>query len=555
MSCHQVEILNYNHSIVALSEGNTLVITDNNKCTSITIPQPVTCILQVNSPGPQGPAGPSGSQGPAGSSADTGSLLTTASFNQYTSSNTSQFAGTSSYATTASYALNAGTTINTSSFVTTSSFNAFTSSYNTFTGSYNTGSFSGSFTGSLLGTASFATTASFALNAGGAGFPFTGNAVITGSLLVSGSGIIVTGSLTISGSTTQFLAENGTRANPAYAFTNATSSGFRYVPGGGIEFVADGAQALIAYSNSWRFNTSVITLRDSLSGNTVLAFRDATTTANAPSNYIRVVAVSTGSANNPRIETISNGTQADISLDLAPRGTGSINVLGPTIISGSTTITGSLTVTSGSTEFQVLGTGTKIGNSAADTHTVTGSLNISGSTIMTGSLNVSAGITGSLQGTASWATNAVFATTAGNGGVTSVSIVDGYPLAMDGNQTTGNVQIKTSYTQLTQIISQTIDNAPTIDYTPINTTGYTYSWGRDVAAGVYTLTADGGNTPFTSGKTAIQLTAGNSSDKPTSLSYEWLSSSAIKIYVWDLEGSTLADGLLVKATLDIKIFP
>ena len=52
----------------------------------------------------------------------------------------------------------------------------------------------GSITGSLLGTASFATTASFAstasfaLNAGGgAGFPYSGSAVITGSLTVSGS--------------------------------------------------------------------------------------------------------------------------------------------------------------------------------------------------------------------------------------------------------------------------------------------------------------------------------------------------------------------------------
>ena len=48
---------------------------------------------------------------------------------------------------------------------------------------------SGSITGSLLGTSSFATTASFALNAGGGGaaFPFTGSAVITGSLTVTGS--------------------------------------------------------------------------------------------------------------------------------------------------------------------------------------------------------------------------------------------------------------------------------------------------------------------------------------------------------------------------------
>jgi hypothetical protein len=48
----------------------------------------------------------------------------------------------------------------------------------------------GSITGSLSGTASFATTASFALNAGGgSGFPFSGSALITGSIiLTSGSG-------------------------------------------------------------------------------------------------------------------------------------------------------------------------------------------------------------------------------------------------------------------------------------------------------------------------------------------------------------------------------
>jgi hypothetical protein len=50
-------------------------------------------------------------------------------------------------------------------YVTTSSFNAFTASYNTFSSSYNTGSFSGSFTGSLFGTASFATSASQAVSA------------------------------------------------------------------------------------------------------------------------------------------------------------------------------------------------------------------------------------------------------------------------------------------------------------------------------------------------------------------------------------------------------
>ena len=55
------------------------------------------------------------------------------------------------------------------------------------------GSLTGSFSGSLRGTAtsaSFAVTASYALNAGGGtgvGFPFTGSARITGSLGVTGS--------------------------------------------------------------------------------------------------------------------------------------------------------------------------------------------------------------------------------------------------------------------------------------------------------------------------------------------------------------------------------
>lgn len=58
----------------------------------------------------------------------------------------------------------------------------------------------GGITGSLLGSSSFATTASFALSTlGGSAFPFTGDAVITGSLLVSGSGLNVTGSTNVLG--------------------------------------------------------------------------------------------------------------------------------------------------------------------------------------------------------------------------------------------------------------------------------------------------------------------------------------------------------------------
>jgi hypothetical protein len=81
---------------------------------------------------------------------------------------TGDLIGTASYAT---FAANGGGSVDTGSLLTTASFNSYTSST----------------TSQFAGTASFATTASFALNAGGAGFPFTGNAVITGSLIVSGS--------------------------------------------------------------------------------------------------------------------------------------------------------------------------------------------------------------------------------------------------------------------------------------------------------------------------------------------------------------------------------
>jgi hypothetical protein len=63
----------------------------------------------------------------------------------------------------------------------------------------NTGSFSGSFTGSLLGTSSYATQALSASWApgGGASFPYTGSARITGSLDVIGT-TTITGSLFVS---------------------------------------------------------------------------------------------------------------------------------------------------------------------------------------------------------------------------------------------------------------------------------------------------------------------------------------------------------------------
>jgi hypothetical protein len=178
----------------------------------------------------------SGSGG--GGTIDTGSFVTTSSFNAYTGSNTSQFAGTASYATTASYyggsvlsasyaqtasyapaylpltggTINGNVTVNgtasiaflnvtyeSASVIYSSGSNQFGDASNdvqTLWGTVDiksgpvlvTGSvIANSFTGSLLGTASYAINALSASYAPSSpAFPFTGSAGITGSLTVVG---------------------------------------------------------------------------------------------------------------------------------------------------------------------------------------------------------------------------------------------------------------------------------------------------------------------------------------------------------------------------------
>lgn len=132
----------------------------------------------------------------------------TASFvngNIFTSTN---LASSASYAQTASYVANIPS-IDTSSLVTTSSFNSFTSSINTFTASYNTGSFSGSF----IGTASWADSASQAITASyitGSVFGST-NPALTASYALTSSyinslsqSVSISGSVTLNGNLTVF---------------------------------------------------------------------------------------------------------------------------------------------------------------------------------------------------------------------------------------------------------------------------------------------------------------------------------------------------------------
>ena len=144
------------------------------------------------------------SQGFTGSLFGSASYASTASY--FSGSFTGSVYGSASYAETASYALTAsyfsgsftGSMYGSASYAESSSY-ALTASY-----------FSGSFTGSMYGSASYAISSSYALTASyvanASSFPYTGSAVISGSLTVVGPEVIsgslsVTGSITLIGNT------------------------------------------------------------------------------------------------------------------------------------------------------------------------------------------------------------------------------------------------------------------------------------------------------------------------------------------------------------------
>jgi hypothetical protein len=190
----QVNITLNTNTVDINTTNNQIVVTDPINPNVVNITQPVTSIVEVITAGPQGPPGPSGSAGPSGSSGstvNTGSLLTTASFNAYTGSNTSQFAGTASYAV-----------------------NALTASY-------------------LSGYVS--------------PFPYTGSALITGSLGITGSTSILSGSLTIdSVNATNTLILSG--STPSIVFYNSGS-----ISSNSSILIQDEAWGLKTTSNVFRF--------------------------------------------------------------------------------------------------------------------------------------------------------------------------------------------------------------------------------------------------------------------------------------------------------------
>ena len=265
---------------------------------------------------------------------------------------------------------------------------------------------SGGITGSLLGTASFATTASYALNAGaGAGFPFSGSAVITGSLLVtegitgSFSGSVfgyvpneATTSFVTNSQTSSFLLNNqtGSMLSP-YTLNSQTSS-----------FVTNSqTSSFVLNSQTSSFVTNAQTSSFVTNSQT-----SSFITNNQTSSFITNSQTSSFVTNNQTSSFVTNSQTASFVLNSITS-----SMLQPYVLS---TQTGSMTMqnltVTGTASIQYLNViyetasviyssgSNQFGDATDDVQTLIGTVIVSGSQSITGSLNVSGGITGSFSG-------------------------------------------------------------------------------------------------------------------------------------------------------------
>jgi len=355
--------VNTNTNTVTVQDASqTITIIDNGKSNTISIPQPLINVIEVATPGPAGPAGANGAN---------------------------------------------GASINTSSLVTTSSFNVFTSSINAFTASYNTGSFSGSFTGSLKGTASTASyyqemdpifvakSASFATTGSNT---FVGNQIISGNLIPAGPYTNNTSSYNL-GSPTQAWKDLYV-SNGSVTFINGATSASIKLSGSNVVF--DGASVILPTSS---IVTAAATASyvNALNQNLIVS-----------GNFIvHNTSTNLDSINSDSYYLYDNSGTGSIDWDskvlYANNGASQLNWSDPDYIQLLNIKTGSasnVAIIDGSGRLFYTASNAlsvKTAQTASYLNTLNQNLTLSGS------LNVSAGITGSLFGTSSWATNFVSA--------------------------------------------------------------------------------------------------------------------------------------------------
>ena len=139
-----------------------------------------------------------------------------------------------------------------------------------------------------------------------------------------------------------------------------------------------------------------------------------------------------------------------------------------------------------------------------------------------------------------------------NNANTATSLATQYTM-QDVVDTVGGVSLP--YTVISQIISQTGTNDPTVDRELENTTGTTFTWQR-FSSGVYRIIAADPvfNTPF---RTQVFLNMGNIqvTGDPIFISHGVQNDTSIEINTWDATTLNQADTGLQFASFEAHIYP
>ena len=218
----QIEINNSVNSVNVQNTTNTVNV-DQEYSNIIVVPQEVTNVVEVVTPGPQGAKGE-----PGDPSLFTSSFVSTASFFAFTSS---YYSNSASFSASISQLQDFSSSLDTT-FATDAQLNALSSSFTNFTSSYNTGSFTGSFTGLFSGngsgivgviSSSYALTASYAGNV-----PETASYAISASQAINANNAISSSyALTASyASNVPVTASYAVSASQATNANNAISSSY-----------------------------------------------------------------------------------------------------------------------------------------------------------------------------------------------------------------------------------------------------------------------------------------------------------------------------------------
>jgi hypothetical protein len=347
-------------------------------------------------------------------------------------------------------------------------------------------------TGGVLEVDGAGTSGANALYVSASGNVGIGTATPAARLTIAGenSGIGLIGSANVGSNNYTGISLNGTLSLSAYNLLSSTTDLSLYInrpTGGTIRFrEANGAeQVYIGSGGNVGIGTASpdkklrVTSGDiKISNNYKYIIGDTadadgiTITSDGATNNMLIA-----QNNNAYIKVVTSGASGDIRFfpntveQVIFKASGNVGV-GTTSpnarldVSGSAIVSGSFTVSpSNAVELQVTSTGVNLGNISTDIHSVTGSLRVNGSitgslfgtasyatqalsasyapggggsafpftgnAVITGSLNVTAGITGSLLGTASYATQALSASYAPSAGGSA-------PTAVTFNRVTGS---------------------------------------------------------------------------------------------------------------------